>query len=108
RPVLLMVSFFAIGICYHAVQRFVPYETDFNKGDSIVFKIAKKLNSSEKYKKYEAVVKLENTYKKSIIYIPRNYAELNFENYYKAKAYAYSIKEPQYDFQFNYAKYLHR
>jgi competence protein ComEC len=108
KPLLLMVSFFGIGICLHYFQRFNDTITVSQKEDFIVFKISKKLNSTEKYKKYEAVVKTEKDYRRTIIYIPKKSNELNFNNYYQSKAFQYEVKEPQHDFQFNYAKYLHR
>jgi competence protein ComEC len=44
----------------------------------------------------------------ALIYLPKEFKELDFENYYKSKAFLYDVKKPQYDFQFDYAKYLHR
>lgn len=103
-----MVSFFGIGICFHHFQNFNDTNMVSQKEDLIVFKISKKLNSTEKYKKYEALVKEGKKYKNALIYLPKTSKELNFENYYKSKAFRYDVKEPQYDFQFNYAKYLQR
>lgn len=54
------------------------------------------------------MVKEREEYKNALIYLPKDSEELNFENYYKSQAFRYDVKEPQYDFQFNYAKYLHR
>jgi len=108
KPLLLMVSFFGIGICLHYFQSFNDTTVVSQKEDFIVFKISKKLNSTEKYKKYEAVVKTGKECRKAIIYIPKTSKELNFENYYQSKAFQYEVKKSQNDFQFNYAKYLHR
>lgn len=108
KPFLLMVSFFGIGIYFHYFQQFNQDTEGSSKEDFIVFKISKKLNSTEKYKKYEALVKEGEEYKNALIYLPKASKELNFENYYKSQAFRYDVKEPQYDFQFNYAKYLHR
>jgi len=73
-----------------------------------VFKISKKLNSNEKNKKYEAVAQVGEDHFNAVLYIPKNNNELDFKHYYKAKAYVTKPKSPQYDFQFNYAKYLKR
>lgn len=103
-----MVSFFGIGICFHYFQNLSDVETASQKEGFIVFKISKKLNSTERYKKYEALVKEGEEYKNALIYLPKKSEELNFENYYQSNTFRYDVKEPQYDFQFNYAKYLRR
>jgi len=103
-----MVSFFGIGICIHYFQQFNKPVQVSQKGSSVVFKISKKLNSTEKYRKYEALVKSGKEYENALIYLPKTAEELNFENYYQSQAFRYDVKEPQYDFQFNYAKYLRR
>ncbi|WBV61901.1 ComEC/Rec2 family competence protein [Chryseobacterium camelliae] len=108
KPLLLMLSFFGIGIGFHYFQNINDTKTAFRKEDSIVFKISKKLNSTDKYKKYEVLVQSGENYENALIYLPKDSKELNFENYYQSKAFLYDVKEPQYDFQFNYAKYLHR
>lgn len=105
---LLMLSFFGIGMGLHYFQNINETQTTFRKEDSIVFKISKKLNSTDKYKKYEALVQSGKKYENALIYLPKDSKELNFKNYYQAQAFLYDVKEPQYDFQFNYAKYLHR
>lgn len=108
KPFLLMVSFFAIGICFHYFQQFHGISEVRQGEDAIVFKISKKLNSTEKYKKYEALVQSGKEYENALIYLPKESEELDFENYYTSQAFRYKVKEPQYDFQFNYAKYLQR
>jgi competence protein ComEC len=42
----------------------------------------------------------------AVIYIPKSEKELDFVHYYQAQAYISKPKPPQYDFQFDYAKYL--
>lgn len=108
KPLLLAISFFGIGICFHYSKQFNEKSEFSQKEDFIVFKISKKLNSTEKYKKYEALVQSGKKYENALIYLPKEFKELDFENYYKSKAFRYDVKKPQYDFQFNYAKYLHR
>lgn len=79
-----------------------------NQNESIVFKISQKLNSTEKYRKYEGIVQLRKNSFNSVIYIPKNQEELDFKHYYKTEAYIAQPKLPTYDFQFNYAQYLKR
>lgn len=108
KPLLLIASFFGIGICYHYFRQVNENAEAPQKEDFIVFKICKKLNSTEKYKKYEALVQSGKNDENALVYLPKESEELNFENYYKSIAFRYDVKKPQYDFQFNYAKYLQR
>jgi competence protein ComEC len=73
-----------------------------------VFKISKKLNSTEKNKKYEIIVQNGKETSVAILYIPKNNKELDFNHYYKTEAYISAPKHPEHDFQFDYAKYLQR
>lgn len=110
RSYLLSFLFIGIGIIAH----YFNTDNGFNKNmdlafnDTVIFKISKKLNSGSKYKKYEAVIRIGDRYANSLIYVPKYNEELNFNHYYKAKAYITQPKSPSYDFQFNYAKYLGR
>jgi len=108
KPFLLMVAFFGIGISFHYFNQFNENTEVPQKNGFIIFKISKKLNSTEKYKKYEALIKSGKMYENALIYLPKKSEELNFENYYQSKAFRYDVQKPRYDFQFNYAKYLHR
>lgn len=108
KPFLLGILFFGVGIIIHSFNSFSSNGTSFSSNETIVFKISKKLNSTERNKKYEAIVRLENESFNAVIYIPRNHEELDFNHYYKAGAYIIKPESPEYDFQFNYAKYLRR
>jgi len=107
QPFLLCVMFFGIGIVLHF---FNAYENSVSiQGNhSIVFKISGKLNANEKYRKYESVVQLENQYFKAVVYVPKSEKPLDFNHYYRTKAFVSKPRAPQYDFQFNYLKYLQR
>lgn len=99
--------FFGIGICLHFFNSSQQHiQVSGNK--TIIFKISKKLNSNEKNRKYEAVVQTGNEKFNAVLYIPKSENELDFNHYYKTQAYISKPKAPQYDFQFNYAKYLVR
>ena len=100
--------FFGLGICLHYLNFPKAYQVSFKSNENIFFKISKKLNSTEKNKKYEAIVQIGRESFNSIVLIPKNSKELDFEHYYRAKAYVSQPQSPQYDFQFDYAKYLHR
>jgi competence protein ComEC len=108
KAVLLGMMFFGMGIILHFFNTFQPEAFTFPPREKIVFKISKKLNSSEKNKKYEAEVQTGKHRFDAIIYLPKQSKELDFEHYYRAEAYITQPKAPQYDFQFNYARYLNR
>lgn len=104
---MLCSMFFGVGIILHFLN------TDENlvsvAGNHVItFKISGKLNSNEKSRKYEAVVQAENKIFKTIVYLPKIEKTLDFNHYYQAKAFISKPKAPQYDFQFDYSKYLKR
>ncbi len=100
--------FFGIGIILHFFNAFASENVSVSKNETIVFKIAKKLNSSDKNRKYEGVIKGGKQTFNAVIYIPKSEKELDFLHYYQAQAYISKPKPPQYDFQFDYSKYLLR
>ncbi|MEC5173291.1 ComEC/Rec2 family competence protein [Chryseobacterium nepalense] len=107
KPYMLCSMFFGVGIILHFLN------TDENPvsvaGNHVItFKISGKLNSTEKSRKYEAVVQAENKIFKAIVYHPKIEKTLDFNHYYQAKAFISKPKAPQYDFQFDYSKYLKR
>ncbi|GAB0156771.1 ComEC/Rec2 family competence protein [Chryseobacterium sp. Alg-005] len=108
KPYLSGLLFFGLGIVLHGFNADIPVKNSVSSNQEVIFKISKKLNSTRKYKKYEAVINMESGYYNSVLYLPRNADELNFEHYYKAEAYVSQLKSPSYDFQFDYAKYLRR
>lgn len=108
NSILLGLFFFGFGICLHYLNFPKSSQISFQPNENIVFKISKKLNSTEKNKKYEAIVQIGEESFKSIVLIPKESKELDFEHYYKAKSFVSQPQSPQYDFQFDYAKYLHR
>lgn len=108
NSILLGLFFFGLGICLHYLNFPNASQVSFKSNENIVFKISKKLNSTEKNKKYEAIVQIGNKTFNSIVLIPKEYKELDFKHYYKAEAYVSQPKSPKFDFQFDYANYLHR
>lgn len=108
RAVLLGLMFIGIGIIIHFNNDTSSRENLNSSKERIVFKIGEKLNSNEKYKKYECFAQVGKDYFNTIIYIPTEKSQLDFDHYYSAEAYISKLKPPQYDFQFDYSKYLKR
>ncbi|WP_228458413.1 ComEC/Rec2 family competence protein [Chryseobacterium hagamense] len=108
RPYLLGVTFFSVGIVLHFFNTAPAQNLKIGKNEEVVFKIAKKLNSNLKNRKYEAVVRTGKEYFNAVVYIPKKEKALDFKHYYKTRAYLSKPKTPQYDFQFDYSKYLKR
>ncbi|WP_344823552.1 ComEC/Rec2 family competence protein [Chryseobacterium ginsenosidimutans] len=108
KPYLLGLMFFGIGVVLHFFNSFSPQNISFSKNETIVFKISRKLNSNEKNKKYEAVAQVGKESFNAILYVPKGDKELDFNYFYKAETYISKPESPQYNFQFDYAKYLKR
>lgn len=108
KPILLGLMFFGAGIILHFFSTFSLDDHLVSQKGMITFKISKKLNSTEKYKKYEAAVSTGKENFNAVIYLPKEEKELDFRYYYKGNAYVSKPKTPPYDFQFDYAGYLKR
>ncbi|VEH22786.1 ComEC family competence protein [Chryseobacterium nakagawai] len=109
KSILLGILFFGIGMVFHSFNSLSQkVKIPVNKSETIIFKISQKLNSTEKYKKYEGIAQLGEESFNSMIYIAKKHEELDYQHYYKAEAYIAEAQQPQYDFQFNYAQYLKR
>lgn len=108
RAILLGLMFLFVGIILHSLNTFSSRSSLKGTKQMIVFKISKKLNSTEKYKKYEGVVQVGTNSLNSILYVPKDNDQLVFDYYYKAYAFINELQSPSYDFQFNYSNYLKR
>ncbi|WP_080776701.1 ComEC/Rec2 family competence protein [Chryseobacterium phocaeense] len=108
KHILLGLLFFGAGIILHAFNTFTAGSFSVPSNATITFKISKKLNSTEKNKKYEAFVHVGKESFNAVLYVPKKEKDLDFRHYYQADAYLSKPKLPQYDFQFNYAGYLKR
>lgn len=111
KPYLLGCMFFGTGIILHF------YNSSFTsqghlpaQNKTIVFRISRKLNSNEKNRRYESTVQVQagKEHFNAVLYVPKSEKPLDFNHYYKTQAYVSKPRSPQYDFQFNYAKYLKR
>lgn len=112
RPFFLGFFFFGIGVLtMHLHSRPAGIQT-FNGKQTLIFNLDKKLNSSEKYRRYEVdVLKVKNAAPapfKAVISVPRDIAPLDFRHHYQVQAYINTVRPPDNDFQFNYARYLQR
>ncbi|KAA2224769.1 ComEC family competence protein [Chryseobacterium sediminis] len=109
KTFLLGLLFFGTGIILYFYNTFSEDVSSFvKKKETVTFKISQKLNTTEKYKKYEGTGQIENISFNAVFYVPKDSKELDFIHYYKADAYVTQPKASQYDFQFEYRKYLKR
>ncbi|MDP9961301.1 ComEC/Rec2 family competence protein [Chryseobacterium lathyri] len=108
KAILLGLMFFGAGITLHFFNTFSSGNLSVPQNGTVFFKILKKLNSTEKNKKYEAVIHVGKESFNAVLYIPKTDQELDFEHYYKAEAYLSKPRPPKHDFQFDYNKYLKR
>ena len=110
KSAFLVFLFFGIGIFLHFLNSNSAQNFDFekNKTTKIVFQLSKKLNSNERNKRYEVeILNFEKPFS-AVISIPKEQKELDFLHFYSAETYLNPTQEPQYDFQFDYQKYLAR
>lgn len=108
RNVFLLILFFGLGISFHFYQNLSREKPKLKTKEKIIFKVSKKINSNEKYKKYEAVAEINHQKFATIVHVRKDHRELDFNHYYKAEAYVVQPKSPEHDFQFDYSKYLKR
>ena len=110
KSAFLVFLFFGIGTFLHFLNSNSIQCFDFekNKTTKIVFQLSKKLNSNERNKRYEVeILNFEKPFS-AVISIPKEQKELDFLHFYSAKACLNPTQKPQYDFQFDYQKYLAR
>lgn len=103
-----MIFFFGLGIIFHFYNNSTTQKVNVKTNETIIFKVSKKLNSNEKYRKYEVLAEVDNQSFLAIANDEKSRKELDFNHYYKAKAYLVEPKSPEHDFQFDYSKYLKR
>lgn len=115
KNIFLSLFFFSVGLFSHVLNSSIPNLSEFKGQQKVVFQLNKKLNSNEKFRRYEvSVFEIENVKYKEIfplnvvLSIPKKEKQLDFSNYYQSELYLNKIEVPQNDFQFNYAQYLAR
>ncbi|MFP3581915.1 hypothetical protein SB659_20345, partial [Arthrobacter sp. SIMBA_036] len=77
--ILLGLLFFGTGIILHFYNTGSAYaEGPVKKKETVTFKISQKLNSTEKYRKYDGEVQAGSMNFNSILYLPKDSEELDF------------------------------
>lgn len=112
RNFAVVVFFFVLGAFTHFLDFKKPQIPTFDGKQNMVFQLRKKLNSSEKYRRYEVeilkVVNSDSAPFNAVISVPKAYEQLDFSKYYQSESYINRVEAPNNNFQFNYAKYLSR
>lgn len=115
KNISLGIFFFSIGTFSHFLNSQKSNIPDFEGKQKVVFQINKKLNSNEKYKRYEVEIQKMENFKddkllplNAVISVPKEEKPLDFKNYYQTEIYLNQVKAPENDFQFNYAQYSAR
>ncbi|WP_419869742.1 ComEC/Rec2 family competence protein [Chryseobacterium sp. CT-SW4] len=108
RVIGLGCIYFGVGVGLHYYNSLPSGASIISSVQPVVFKITKKLNSTEKYKRYEVEVRAEKGKTNMILLIADKNSEPDFMHYYKAHVFLKKLKAPEHDFQFNYARYLKR
>ncbi|WP_277111588.1 ComEC/Rec2 family competence protein [Chryseobacterium taklimakanense] len=106
------VFFFVLGVFTHFLDTEKPQIHNFEGKQKMLFQLRKKLNSNEKYRRYEVeILKVENSDSapfNAVISVPKADEHLDFTKYYQTETYINRVEAPNNNFQFNYAKYLSR
>lgn len=112
RNFAVVVFFFVLGAFTHFLDFKKPQISTFDGKQNMVFQLRKKLNSSEKYRRYEVeILKVVNSGSapfNAVVSVPKAYEQLDFTKYYQTESYINRVEAPNNNFQFNYAKYLSR
>lgn len=108
KPIAIGVMAFICGAFLHSLHAKMPVLPMFEKTETLVFKIQKKINSNEKNRRYEVLILQDEDLIPMVLSVPRSHDELQFGNYYRSELYVNRVEEPKNDYQFNYAKYLSR
>ncbi len=113
KPYAFAFFFMSMGMLLHQFNSEKSKPVPFNNRENIVFQIEKKLNSNEKYKRYEVEVLKVGSRKnqspfKAVMSVSKEVQSLDFTHYYTADAFIKEIETPKFDFLFDYAKYLSR
>ncbi|WP_239284761.1 ComEC/Rec2 family competence protein [Chryseobacterium taklimakanense] len=112
RNFAVVAFFFVLGAFTHFLDFKKPQIPTFDGKQNMVFQLRKKLNSSEKYRRYEVeILKVVNSGSapfNAVVSIPKADEQLDFTKYYQTESYINRVEAPSNNFQFNYAKYLSR
>lgn len=115
KNIFLGIFFFSLGVFSHFLNSQKPKIPDFEGKQTVIFQLNRKLNSNEKYKRYEVqIINIKDFSENKIfplnavISVPKEEKQLDFKDFYQTEIYLNQVKAPENDFQFNYAQYLAR
>ncbi|MBC7555623.1 MAG: ComEC/Rec2 family competence protein [Chryseobacterium sp.] len=108
KNLFLIISMFCFGVFILKIQQYEPPNLSLNKKENLYFSLDKKLNSTEKNRRYEVIFFKDNAEFNAILTIPKSHAEINFSHFYQAEVYIQKTEPPYATFIFNYQKYLAR
>lgn len=98
---------------YHLLSISYVAKKEYTGKQLYHFQLVKKLNSTERYRKYEVeIIAIENEDShqsfKALFNIPKDLPELDFFHTYQTESYIHQMRSMALDFQFDYSKYLAR
>lgn len=114
KAVLFILLFINIGFITHSLYTRPNDLRTFEEKQILAFHVIKKLNSTEKSKRYiVAVIGIKDEKQvvvpfNAVLNVPKHLAPLDFKHAYSGKFYVNAIQSPQNNYQFNYRKYMQR
>ena len=108
KNIFIVFFFFSLGITLHFYNSQKPELPDLKKNEKLIFTIDKKLNSTNKNRRYVIQLSTEKGKFLSVLSVPKKIPELNYKNAYRADLWINVPQKPEDDFQFDYRKYLSR
>lgn len=108
KNIFIILSAFILGVFILKIQDHKAPNISLNKKENLKFSLNKKLNSTEKNRRYEVIFFKNNIEFNAILTVPKKYPELNFSHFYEAEVYLQKTEAPHNDFIFDYQKYLAR
>lgn len=108
KAICLWIIFLGVGVFSHFLHSKSPPLFQFSGKQNIRFELSKKLNSSDKNRRYEANAFVDEQPVKMLLNIPKTFEELDFKHSYASASYINAVQPAQHSFQFDYQKYLAR
>jgi len=108
RVVFLIAVFFSTGMFLHFYNSRKPQLPELNKNEKLIFTIDKKLNSTNKNRRYVVELSTEKGNFLSVLSVPKNVEKFSFDRAYRSGLWISIPEKPDNDFQFDYQKYLAR
>ncbi|WP_407482674.1 ComEC/Rec2 family competence protein [Elizabethkingia meningoseptica] len=114
KAALFILLFIGIGFITHSLYTRTNDLQTFEGKQILTFQVVKKLNSTEKSKRYiVAVIGIKDRKQavapfNAVLNVPKHLESLDFKHAYSGKFYVNAIQSPQNNYQFNYRKYMQR